>query len=169
MNPITLRTLEAFPRQLEAHYAAVPPAFKHWAPPSWDGMPSERLSAIEQVCHVRDIEVEGYHLRFHRTLNETNPTLGAIDSEALAKERSYATADASAVFAAFRQARAKTIALVAGFTSEQMARTAVFDDYGALTLRSLVHFLCSHDQQHLAGLQWLLGKIEASPSPTRSS
>jgi hypothetical protein len=29
-------------------------------------------------------------------------------------------------------------------------------------MRGLVHFLCSHDQQHLAGLQWLLGKIEAS-------
>jgi hypothetical protein len=25
-----------------------------------------------------------------------------------------------------------------------------------------VHYLCSHDQQHLAGLQWLLGKIDAS-------
>jgi hypothetical protein len=25
-----------------------------------------------------------------------------------------------------------------------------------------VHYLCSHDQQHLAGLQWLLGKIEAA-------
>jgi hypothetical protein len=24
-----------------------------------------------------------------------------------------------------------------------------------------VHYLCSHDQQHLAGLQWLLGRIEA--------
>jgi hypothetical protein len=41
-------------------------------------------------------------------------------------------------------------------------RTAVFEGYGPLSLRSLVHYLCSHDQQHLAGLQWLLGKIEAS-------
>jgi hypothetical protein len=41
-------------------------------------------------------------------------------------------------------------------------RTAEFEGYGALTLRSLVHYLCSHDQQHLAGLQWLLGKIDAS-------
>jgi hypothetical protein len=40
-------------------------------------------------------------------------------------------------------------------------RTAVFEDYGPVTMRSLVHYLCSHDQQHLAGLQWLLGKIEA--------
>ena len=27
---------------------------------------------------------------------------------------------------------------------------------------ALVHYLCSHDQQHLAGLQWLLGK---NPGP----
>jgi hypothetical protein len=29
-------------------------------------------------------------------------------------------------------------------------------------LRSLIHYLCSHDQQHLAGLHWLLGKADAS-------
>lgn len=45
---------------------------------------------------------------------------------------------------------------------EQCDRTAVFEGYGPLSLRSLVHYLCSHDQQYLAGLQWLLGKIEAS-------
>jgi hypothetical protein len=28
-------------------------------------------------------------------------------------------------------------------------------------LRGLVHLLCSHDQQHLAGLHWLLAKIDA--------
>jgi hypothetical protein len=28
-----------------------------------------------------------------------------------------------------------------------------------------VHLLCSHDQQHLAGLQWLLAKVR-SASPT---
>jgi hypothetical protein len=66
------------------------------------------------------------------------------------------------VFAAFREARATTIALIAGLTSEQLDREAVLEGYGPLSLRSLVHYLCSHDQQHLAGLQWLLGKIEAS-------
>lgn len=164
MNPITLNALIAFPQQLEAHYAAVPSAFRNWAPPSWEGMPSEHLSAIEQVCHVRDIEIEGYHVRFGRTLNEDTPSLESLDSEGMAIARSYATADAGAVFAGFREARAKTIALISGFTDAQLARTAVFESYGPLTLRSLVHFLCSHDQQHLAGLQWLLGKIVASPA-----
>ena len=162
MNPATLSALEAFPGQLEAHYAAIPDAFKHWAPPSWEGVPSEPFTAIEQVCHVRDIEIEGYHVRFQRTLTEPNPTLASVDSEALAKLRSYGTASAADAFAVFRQARAKTLALITGLSAEQFERVAVFEGYGPLTLRSLVHYLCSHDQQHLAGLQWLLGKIEAS-------
>lgn len=32
-------------------------------------------------------------------------------------------------------------------------KTASGEGYGPLKLRSLVHYLCSHDQQHLAGLQ----------------
>ena len=162
MNDITLSALAGFPRQLEAHYAAIPAEFKHWAPPSWEGVPSEPFTAIEQVCHVRDIEVDGYHVRFQRTLHELNPTLVSIDSKALAEARSYATSNASEAFAAFRVARAKTVQLISGLSPEQFMRTAVFEGYGPLSLRSLVHYLCSHDQQHLAGLQWLLGKIEAS-------
>jgi hypothetical protein len=162
MDSITVCALGAFPQQLEAHYAAIPSEFKNWAPPSWDGVPSEPLTAIEQVCHVRDIEIDGYGIRFQRTLNESNPTLGSIDTEALAKERSYGTSNATAALAAFREARIKTIALIEGLKPEQFNRTAIFEGYGAVSLRSLVHYLCSHDQQHLAGLQWLLGKIEAS-------
>ncbi|HTD28652.1 MAG TPA: DinB family protein [Xanthomonadaceae bacterium] len=159
MNPNTLRTLAAFPQQLEAHYTAIPAAFKHWTPRSWKGVPSEPFTAIEQICHVRDIEVDGYHVRFQRTLYETNPALCSIDGEALARERSYATSNAAAVFAAFRVARARTVQLISGLSPEQFMRPAIFEGSPS-TLRGLVHFLCSHDQQHLAGLQWLLRKIE---------
>jgi DinB superfamily len=168
IDNITLNALAGFPQQLEAHYDAIPAEFKHWAPPSWEGAPSEQFTAIEQVCHVRDIEVDGYHVRFHRTLQEENPTLVSIDSEALAKERSYATSSASEAFAVFRAARAQTVRLLSGLSPEQLRRAAVFEGYGPLTLRSLAHYLCSHDQQHLAGLQWLLGKIEASRAQSRS-
>jgi hypothetical protein len=137
MNPVTLNALASFPQQLEAQYAAVPPAFKQWAPPSWDGIPSERLSALEQVCHVRDIEVEGYHVRIHRMLSETAPALASLDSEEMAVPRSYTSADADAVFATFRQARAKTLALISGLSETQLSRTGVFEGYGPITLRSL--------------------------------
>ena len=162
MNRITLNALAAFPQQLEAHYGAIPAQFAAWTPASWDGIPSEWFTPIEQVCHVRDIEIDGYHVRLLRVLRESNPTLESIDSEALAKERSYATSNAGEALSAFRAARAKTVELISELTAEQFSRTAVFEGYGSLCLRSLVHYLCSHDQQHLAGLQWLLGKIEAA-------
>ncbi len=165
MHPITLAALAAFPQQLEAHYAAIPAAFTHWAPASWDGVPSEPLTAIEQVCHVRDIEIDGYHVRLQRTLAEDRPTLVSIDTDALVRERNYGAQDVQQAFAAFRAARAQTVALVAALTPAQLERTAVFEGYGPLTLQSLVHYLCSHDQQHLAGLQWLLGKMDASRVP----
>ena len=168
IDATTLSALANFPPLLEAHYAAIPPDFKNWAPASWEGVPSEAFTPIEQICHVRDIEIDGYHVRFQRTLNESNPTLVSIDSEILAKKRSYTTSSAAEVFAVFRAARTKTIELISTLSAEQLARTAVFEGYGALSLRSLVHYLCSHDQQHLAGLQWLLGKIEASRYPVKA-
>jgi len=162
MHAVTLQALAAFPDQLEAHYAAFPPRFTHWAPPSWDGVPSEALTAIEQLCHVRDIEIDGYQVRIRRTLAESHPTLASIDTDALVRERDYTHDEPARVLAAFRTARAQTLAMVSGLGDAQLARTAVFEGYGPLTLRSLLHYLCSHDQQHLAGLQWLLGKAHAS-------
>lgn len=164
MNCMTMDALAAFPQQLEAHYAAFPAGFQHWSPESWDGIPSEHFTAIEQVWHVRDIEIEGYRVRFERTLHESMPFLVSIDSETLAVERGYARRDAAEGLAAFREARAGTVAMLWGLSAAQLAREAMFEGYGATTLRGLVHFLCSHDQQHLAGLQWLLGKIDTARS-----
>lgn len=163
MDETTLQALAAFPRQLEAHYAAVPAGFTQWAPASWEGVPSERFTPLQQVLHVRDIEIDGYHVRFRRTLHEERPLLADIDSYALAGQRGYADAlDATAALEEFRAARARTVELLASLRPEHFARTAVFDGHGPVTVRGLMHYLCSHDQQHLAGLQWLLGRIEAS-------
>jgi hypothetical protein len=162
MNAPTLDALANFPAQLEAFYRAIPAACTRWSPPSWDGIPSEPFNPIEQICHVRDIELDGYQVRFRRTLAQHDPRLATIDGLALARERAYVQADADKVFAALRAARLETVNLLAGVSDLQWQRPAIFEDH-ATTLRGLVHFLCSHDQQHLAGLQWLLGKIAASP------
>ena len=168
MNPGTLAAMGDFPRQLETYYAEVPAEFSNWRPPSWEGIPSEPFTPIEQVCHVRDIEVDGYHVRFRRALQETNPDLASIDGESLATERHYATANVAEVFSAFRLARAQTLELITKLSPQQFERTAQFEGRG-VTVRALVHYLCSHDQQHLAGLQWLLARIEADCQETTSA
>jgi len=160
IDPITLAALADFPDRLEAYYSVVPRDYKNWHPSSWEGVPSEPFTPIEQVCHVRDIEIDGYHVRFRRTLEESNPLLASLDGELLAKKRSYATTDAAAVLAEFREARRKTVAAISNLTPQQLARAAEFEG-NSVSLRGLVHNLCSHDQQHLAGLQWLLGRMAA--------
>lgn len=161
LDRATLDALAAFPHQLEAHYAAIPAGYGHWQPGSREGIPGEHFTAIEQVWHVLDIEVEGYQVRFQRTLHEDGPLLPSIDSEAVARERDYGSRKAEDAFARFREARALTLAVLATLDEQRLARRAVFEGYGPTTLRGLIHFLCSHDQQHLAGLQWLAGKIAA--------
>lgn len=162
LDSATLSALAAFPDQLESHFAAFPVGLRHWAPALWEGIPSEHLTAIEQLCHVRDIEADGYHVRFQRTLEEDKPFLGALDTYGLAQVRDYGKADAMLVMAEFRTAREQTLSMLKGLSAEQLARPAEFEGYGPVTLKGLVHYLCSHDQQHLAGLQWLLGKFEAA-------
>jgi hypothetical protein len=159
MNPTTLAALANFPDLLEANFLAVPIGLVHWRPDSWEGIPSERLTAMEQICHVRDIEIDGYQLRFSRTLTEDRPVLPDIAGESLAEERKYYRAVATDVLAGFKAARAATIRTISGLTEQELDRVAVFENRPT-TLRGLVYYLCSHDYQHLAGLQWLRGRAE---------
>jgi hypothetical protein len=57
---VTLWSLESFPSQLEQVFQAVPLSYTHWAPDTWEDIPSESFTAIEQICHVRDIQCQPY-------------------------------------------------------------------------------------------------------------
>ena len=155
----TLDALRSFPVQLGQFYAAIPEAYRNWQPPSWDGIPGESFSALGQVCHVRDIEIDGYQVRVRRMLEEDAPFLESLDGHALAAARSYAQADSREALAAFRAARVQTLRMIETAGDSALRRTGHFEGYGPVTLQGVVHFLCSHDQQHLACLQWLHGKL----------
>src|ERR1700733_6627403 len=160
MDSITLAALEDFPRRLQAYYGIVPAEHRNWRPPSWEGIPSEPFTPIEQICHVKDIEIDGYHVRFRRALQEHLPLLESVDGEKLAKDRNYAAADSAEVFSEFARARRETLALIAQLSPQELSRAAEFEG-NAVTVRGLAPNLCSHDQQHLAGLQWLLARLAA--------
>lgn len=167
IDPVTLEALAAFPRLLAAHFALFPVEARHWAPASWERVPSEPLTAIEQLCHVRDIEIDGYQLRIRRTLSEDDPLLVSLDTDQLARERRYGEDDPALALRAFAAARRETLAMLASVTPAQLRRPARFEGYGPLSFKSLLHYLCSHDQQHLAGLQWVLGQYDAATLAAR--
>ena len=154
-----LADLASAPDDIAGLLKQVPATKLSWTPPTWEGIPGERFTALGQACHLRDIEIDGYHVRFGRTLREERPDLASIDSYELARERNYEMDDVDAALSAFRRARRETVAMLEGVRAEDWDRKATFAEYGEVTLRGLAHILRSHDLQHLACLHWLLAKM----------
>ena len=156
-----MSALGEMPNQFERLFHLIPTGYLSWKPQSWEGIPGEKFSALEQACHLRDIETDGYQVRIRRILEEEHPSLVALDGYQLARQRHYSDANPEEVIVAFSEAREITLDLLRRISANQMERTAVFAEYGEVTLKGLVHFLCSHDQQHIACMHWILGKIES--------
>ena len=154
-----LNELAAMPDEIAGLIAQVPVAKRAWVPETWEGIPGERFTALGQACHLRDIEIDGYHVRFGRTLREDRPDLASIDSYELARERNYESDDADVALSAFRKARRETLAMLQTVRTDDWDRRATFAEYGDVTLRGLAHILRSHDLQHLACLHWLMAKM----------
>lgn len=162
-----LKGLAAAPAQIEDAFRAVPRSYWAWQPADQGGSPGEPFAPVEHACHLRDIEIEGYHVRIQRMRDEERPDLVSIDGSALAKERGYLAADPFAAFAAFGAARQETLRIVEALDDAQLDRAGTFAEYGTVTLRGLLHYLRSHDQQHLACLEWLAGRAASEPGSPR--
>jgi len=160
VSPSLLSELDRMPAELERLVRDVPAEHLRWQPEDSGGAPGETFSALGHVCHLRDIEADGYHVRVRRMLEEERPSLVSIDGYELARERRYDEADLEDALAAFRAARGRTLDTLRALNDAQLDRSGDFAEYGDLTLRALLHYLRSHDQQHLAGLQWLLARID---------
>jgi hypothetical protein len=155
----TLAALDAMPAQFARLYRSVPADRWDWRPASWEACPGETFTAREHVCHLRDIEIDGYQIRIRRTRDEQRPILEPLDGYLLAKERRYGDTDPMQGMAAFAGARAMTLDMIRSLDEAQLKHRASFAEYGDVSLQGLIYILCSHDQQHLACMHWLLGKM----------
>ncbi len=77
--------LAGMPDQCEKTLNRFPKEGLNWIPMSWEGVPGETFSFLETACHLRDIEADGYYVRFQRVVNEDRPILAAIDGYELNK------------------------------------------------------------------------------------
>ncbi len=113
------------------------------------------FSAVEQACHLRDIEQEGYLWRAKRMLAEDNPRLDDIDGGKLARERDYQSQDIAHALRAFTSARRATLDILRNATPEQRARRGRFGDAKEITLIELAEMMRVHDSEHLEELEAL--------------
>ena len=115
--------------------------------------PDDLFSAVENVCHLRDIEAEGYAVRIERILNEDGPMLPDIDGGRLAVERDYNNQNLRNALAAFAEARNRNVRRLRTLRPEQFARTGTLAGVGSVTLDRLLLLMQEHDEGHLEELR----------------
>jgi hypothetical protein len=112
----------------------------------------DEFSIVENICHLRDIEIEGYSQRIRRILQEDRPQLPDVDGTRLAIERDYNNQPIAEALTAFSDARKANLALLENIEAEQLNRTGLLEGVGEITLRTLLEKMWEHDQGHLEDL-----------------
>ena len=102
---------------------------------------------IEQACHLRDLEREGYAVRLRRMLEESTPALPGFEGDVVARERNYMVQDPRDAAAEFAVARAAFLARAEALTDAEMARTASFGGR-TITMGDLFAMMVEHDEGH---------------------
>jgi hypothetical protein len=121
--------------------------------------PGDEFSVVENVCHLRDIELDGYAVRINRILQEDQPFLTDLNGAKLAVDRAYNSQDLSSAMEAFTQARENNVRIIRELSSAQLERTGTLEDIGEITLRRLLDLMQEHDNVHLNELVNLRARL----------
>lgn len=141
-----LRFLEETPENIRRLIEASGVGDLRWKPGP------EEFSALEQVCHLRDLEREGYGARIQRMLTETEPALADFDGGRIAQERDYNNQDFASSFQDFARERARNVSIMKKLSPDELKRTGVLEGVGAITLKKLFLLMREHDLSHLKEL-----------------
>ena len=124
----------------------------------------EVFSVVENVCHLRDIEIEGYTARISRILRENNPHLPDIDGSRLAVEREYHSQNLLEALQAFAVARNQNTQTLSGLATEQFDREGTLEGVGSVTIRALLLMMRDHDADHVRALSSIRGRLTLQAS-----
>jgi hypothetical protein len=127
---------------------------------------ANEFSFLENVCHLRDIEREGYTVRIEKLLNEHEPVLPDINGAKLARERDYNSEDFETALREFEQLRENNVRVLSDSSPQSLERSGMFEGVGAVTLKRLAEMMREHDEGHreeLSGLrEWLSSESKAA-------
>src|SRR5258705_5050603 len=119
----------------------------------------EEFSVLENICHLRDIEIEGYSTRICRILSEEHPLLADINGTRLAMERAYNQQNLNEALQAFSQARQQNVALLRRANEEQLSRGGLLEGVGEVTLGKLLLLINEHDEGHVDELRVICRRV----------
>ena len=133
---------------------------------------ADDFSLLEQVCHLRDIEVEGYARRLHLMLAEDRPTLHDLDGTTLAKVRDYNAQAFLPALGAFQAARHANLLRLERMREADLLRRGYLEKVGDITVGKLLEMWVAHDREHLKEIEALLESLRepmsGQPKPSQS-
>ena len=128
---------------------------------------ADEFSALENICHLRDLELQGYTPRIRRILAEADPALADFDGARVAAESSYNSEQPGVALEAFQTARQDNVELLRALTEVELEREGTLAGIGKITLKRLAELMREHDEGHLEDLRVLRLRIERCRELTR--
>ena len=119
----------------------------------------DEFSALENICHLRDLELQGYTPRIRRILEEADPALADFDGARVAAESSYQNEQPNVALREFQTARQENVEMLRALTEGQLEREGTLAGVGKITLRRLAELMREHDEGHLEDLRILRQRL----------
>jgi len=120
----------------------------------------DAFSALENLCHLRDLELQGYTLRIRRMLDESDSAMADFDGARVAAESNYNGQSPDPALEAFQVARRENVRILRSLTEQQLRRVGTLAGVGRITLRRLAEMMREHDEGHIEDLRVLRQRLE---------
>jgi hypothetical protein len=122
----------------------------------------DEFSVLENICHLRDLELQGYTPRIRLILAEVEPALADFDGARVAAESNYQNEQPQVALRTFQIARKANVDRLRSLSEEQLKREGTLEGVGTITLRQLAEKMREHDEGHLDDLRGLRLQLNRS-------
>ena len=145
---------------LRATPAALDSLCRGLALSTWNQHPEKDEWCLNEiVCHLRDVEAQVNLPRLQQLLEQVNPFMPGMDTDAWAVERNYHEQDGPAALRRFTASRLEMLDRLESLPPEAWSRLARHAIFGPTTLEELVGITASHDRLHLKQVMQTLAAI----------
>ena len=119
-------------------------------PEAWAHRPAVgEWSVIEILCHLTDTDSEVNLPRLRKVLQDTNPFVPGMDTDAWADARQYILRDGLLSLHSFVSARLELIAFLESLSPDDWQRQARHAVFGPTCLHEMAIFAAGHDRLHV--------------------
>lgn len=117
------------------------------------------FAIVEHLCHLADLETEGYGARIERLLSGEQPSWDDFDGAAIATSRNYLEQDPDAAYQRFLSSRKANLARLRAATSNDWKKRGTHRGIGEVSLHDVAEMMVEHDRSHAAEIAVLLKEL----------